>query len=412
MPELCDALVIGAGPAGLAAAACLRERGLHPVVVEKANAVGAVWRRHYDRLHLHTDRRNSALPGLPMPKAYGRYPSRLDVIDYLERYTAQFALLPQFGANIETVRREGQFWRARAGDRDFRARAVVIATGWADFPFSPSWPGLETFAGAVFHSSAYRNPGRFRGQRILIVGFGNSGGEIALDLAEAGVDVAISVRGPVAVLPRELFGVPILTWAIAQQRLPARIADAINAPAIRLATGSIEKLGLKRPEKGPRRMVEEDGRIPLLDIGTLAMIRAGRIAVRPDIKAVSPETVAFGDGRIEPYDTIILATGFQARPPRAAAGRQRRSERNRADRSSAGGEPQSRGSTSAARSPRPRVNCERSGSRPAGSRTPSQRTVRPLRDEARRRTNLLASRAHGMFPPPLSVCFPPPNRAR
>jgi cation diffusion facilitator CzcD-associated flavoprotein CzcO len=311
MPELCDALVIGAGPAGLAAASCLRERGLHPVVVEKANAVGAVWRRHYERLHLHTDRRNSALPGLPMPKAYGRYPSRLDVVEYLERYNAQFAVQPRLGANIETVRREGKFWRARAGDRDFRAPAVVIATGWADFPHLPSWPGLETFGGAVLHSSAYRNPERFHGQRVLVVGFGNSGGEIALDLAEAHVDVAISVRGPVSILPRELLGVPILTWAIAQQRLPARIADALNAPAIRLAMGSIEKLGLKRPTKGPRRMVEEEGRVPLLDVGTLAMIRAGRIAVRPDIQSLSLQTVAFADGRVEPFDAILLATGFR-----------------------------------------------------------------------------------------------------
>jgi cation diffusion facilitator CzcD-associated flavoprotein CzcO len=311
MPELFDALVIGAGPAGLAAAASLRERGLDAAILEKDDSVGAVWRRHYDRLHLHTDRRHSELPGLPMPKAYGRYPSRLDVIDYLERYATRFALQPSFGTQVRSLYRFGSLWRAEAGDRTFDAPAVVVATGSADFPYLPSWPGLETFGGEVLHSSAYRIPERFHGQRVLVVGFGNSGGEIALDLAEADVDVAISVRGPVSVLPRELLGIPILTWAIAQQRLPTRVVDTLNAPLLRLAVGSIEKLGLKRPAKGPRRMVEEDGRIPLLDIGALAMIRAGRIAVRPDIEAISAETVAFADGRVEPFDTIILATGFR-----------------------------------------------------------------------------------------------------
>ena len=311
MPEICDALVIGAGPAGLAAAACVGERGLDAVILEKADSVGAVWRRHYDRLHLHSDRRNSALPGLPMPKAFGRYPSRLDVIDYLERYAARFALQPTFGTDVRSIRRAGGLWRAEAGDKTFSAPAVVVATGWAAFPFLPGWPGVETFGGEILHSSAYRNPDRFHGLRVLVVGFGNSGGEIALDLAEADIEVAISVRGPVSILPRELLGIPILSWAIAQQRLPARVADALNAPVMRLAIGSIEKLGLKRAEKGPRRMVEEDGRIPLLDVGALAMIRAGRIGVRPDISAVSPETVAFADGRAEPFDAIILATGFR-----------------------------------------------------------------------------------------------------
>ncbi len=312
MPEVCDALVIGAGPAGLAVAACLGAQGLGAVVVEKAHAVGAVWRRHYDRLHLHTHRFHSALPGLPMPRAYGRYPSRLDVIAYLERYAARFGIEPQFGVNVRTIRRDkGAQWLADAGDRSFRAPAVIVATGWADFPYSPSWPGLEAFGGDVLHSRAYRNPGPFRGKRVLVVGFGNSGGEIALDLAEAGVDVALSVRGPVSILPRDLLGLPILSYAIAERGLPTGLVDRLNAPLIRWAIGPIEPLGLKPAAKGPRRMIEEDGRIPLLDVGTVAMIRAGRIAVRPDLAAISERSVAFVDGRREPFDAIILATGYR-----------------------------------------------------------------------------------------------------
>ena len=116
MGNSCDAIIIGAGPAGLAAAAALRARGLNAVILEKSDAVGAVWRRHYDRLHLHTDRARSGLPGLPMPKAYGRYPSRAQVVEYLERYTAKFDLKPVFNAAVRAVRREGPGWRAEAGE--------------------------------------------------------------------------------------------------------------------------------------------------------------------------------------------------------------------------------------------------------------------------------------------------------
>jgi cation diffusion facilitator CzcD-associated flavoprotein CzcO len=170
---------------------------------------------------------------------------------------------------------------------------------------------MESFGGEILHSSAYRNPKRYAGKRVLVVGFGNSGGEIALDLAESKVDVTLAVRGPVRILPRDLLGVPILTWAIAQSHLPARVADFINAPAIRLAVGSIESLGLKRAAKGPRQMVEEDGRVPLLDVGTVAKIRSGAIKVRGDIDLLTSDGVVFKDTGQENFDVIVLATGFR-----------------------------------------------------------------------------------------------------
>jgi Flavin-binding monooxygenase-like len=148
-------------------------------------------------------------------------------------------------------------------------------------------------------------------KRVLVVGFGNSGGEIALDLAEARVDVTLSVRSPVNILPRDLLGVPILVWAIAQQRLPARLVDAVNAPVLRLAVGSIEVLGLTRAAKGPRQMIEENGRVPLLDVGTVALIRAGRIKVQGDIASSGPTTVTFARSSREPFDAVILATRFR-----------------------------------------------------------------------------------------------------
>ena len=311
MAEDLDAIIIGAGPAGLAAAAALEARGLNAVILEKSDAVGSVWRRHYDRLHLHTDRGHSGLPGLAMPSVYGRYPSRAQVVEYLENYAAKFDLKPAFNTQVRAVRREGRGWRAETGETSRSAPIVVVATGYANSPFAPKWPGMETFDGPILHSSLYRNPAPFAGKRVLVVGFGNSGGEIALDLAEAGVEVALSVRGPVNIVPRELYGVPILTFAIAERRLPARVADFISATSIRLAVGSLEKLGLTRSPKGPRRAIEEDGRVPLIDIGTVAQIRAGRIKVKGGIASLTPKGVVFARSPPEDFGAIILATGFR-----------------------------------------------------------------------------------------------------
>jgi cation diffusion facilitator CzcD-associated flavoprotein CzcO len=306
-----DAIIIGAGPAGLACTATMRGAGLTVTVLEKADSVGSAWRRHYDRLHLHTDRNHSALPGMGMPRAYPAYPSRRQVIEYLENYAARFDIRPVFGTEVLCLRRDGAQWRADIERGPVTAPIAVVATGIASAPYRPSWPGSEAYRGAIVHSSDYRNPAPYLGKRVLVVGMGNSGGEIALDLAEAGVNVALAVRGPVQVLPRDLLGLPILTWAILYQHLPARLVDTINAPILRLALGSFEKLGLRRAAKGPRQMIDEDGRVPMIDVGTLSKIRDGSIKVCGGIDRLTSEGVVFDDGKNESFDAIVLATGFR-----------------------------------------------------------------------------------------------------
>lgn len=306
-----EAIIVGAGPAGLASAMAMRPAGLEVAVFEKADSVGAVWRRHYDRLHLHTDRKHSGLPGMEMPPTYPAYPSRLQVVEYLESYAARFDIRPVFNTAVSSIRREGVQWCAHTAQGPVCAPVAVVATGIADAPYRPSWPGSEAYRNPVIHSSEYRNPEAFAGKRVLVVGFGNSGGEIALDLANAGVDVALAVRGPVQVLPRDLLGFPILTWALLYRPLPARLVDFINAPILRLAVGSIEKLGLRRAAKGPRQMVDEGGRVPLIDIGTLDKIRDGSIKIRGGIDRLTPDGVVFADATREEFGAIILATGFR-----------------------------------------------------------------------------------------------------
>jgi cation diffusion facilitator CzcD-associated flavoprotein CzcO len=306
-----DAIIVGAGPAGLACAASMGALGLNATVLEKANAVGSVWRRHYDRLHLHTDRRHSGLPGMAMPRTYPTYPSRAQVVEYLEDYATHFRIQPAFNTTVRKIERDGSQWIVDTDQTTQSAPVVVIATGWADFPYRPSWSGSDTFRGNCIHSSDYRNTAPYIEKRVLVVGFGNSGGEIALDLANAHIDTTLAVRGAVQILPRDLLGIPILAWAIAQKGLPTGIVDFINAPVIRLAVGPIERFGLRRASKGPRRMIEEDGRVPLLDIGTLAKIRDGSIKVRGGIDRFTADGVVFSDQLAEKFDAVVLATGFR-----------------------------------------------------------------------------------------------------
>jgi cation diffusion facilitator CzcD-associated flavoprotein CzcO len=163
-----DAVIIGAGPAGLACAVTMRAAGLNVRVLEKADGVGAVWRRHYDRLHLHTDRNHSGLPGMAMPKAYPAYPSRAQVVDYLESYTAHFGIERVFQTTVSRIGRDGALWRVETSRNSIAAPIVVVATGIADAPYRPSWRGLETYSGALVHSSEYRNPEPHAGKGVLV----------------------------------------------------------------------------------------------------------------------------------------------------------------------------------------------------------------------------------------------------
>jgi cation diffusion facilitator CzcD-associated flavoprotein CzcO len=233
------------------------------------------------------------------------------MVDYLEGYAGRFDVRPAFNTTVSNVRREAAQWRAETANGLVSAAVMVVATGIADAPYRPAWPGSESYRGSIFHSSDYRNPSSCAGKRVLVVGFGNSGGEIALDLANAGIDVALAVRGPVQILPRDLLGFPIVSWAILYRQLPARFVDVINAPILRIAVGSIEKLGLRRAAKGPRQMVEQDGRVPLIDVGTLAKIRDGSIKIRGGIDRFTPDGVVFAGAAEDNFDAVILATGFR-----------------------------------------------------------------------------------------------------
>jgi cation diffusion facilitator CzcD-associated flavoprotein CzcO len=308
-----DTVVIGASAAGLATAAMLRARGIAPIVLEQHAHVGHAWRHHYDRLHLHTSKGLSHLPGLGFGRDVPRYATRDQVVRYLERYAAHHGIAPRFGTRVLRIRRAGDAWRTETTQGTFASANVVVATGFNQEPHVPSWPGQDAFNGKVLHSSAYRSGVAFRGERVLVVGFGNSGGEIAIDLHEQGAFPTLAVRSAVNVVPRDLFGIPILAIGIVMSKLPPRLADAVGGGLVRLVVGDLESIGLRRLPHGVQQQIREHGRIPLLDVGTIALARQGAIAIRPGIARFTPSGVAFTDGRAEDFDAVVLATGYRPR---------------------------------------------------------------------------------------------------
>jgi len=305
-----DAIIVGAGPAGLACAAMMREIDLAPLVLEKENAIAAPWRRHYECLHLHTERAFSALPGMAMPRRYPRFPSRLEVIEYLEAYAVRFDIRARYNVEVRAIRRSGASWAVDCGESILKAPVIAVAVGWASFPYQPACAGLEDYVGSIVHSSEYRNAAPYAGKKTLVVGYGNSGGEIALDLARSGVDATLSVRGPIQIMPRTILGIPTATLALIQRKIPLWVADLVNLPLIVATTGDLRRVGLQRSAKGPRQMAEE-GRIPVIDIGTLAKIREGQIKVRPGVAHFTRDGVVFQSSSEEKFDAVIFATGFR-----------------------------------------------------------------------------------------------------
>jgi cation diffusion facilitator CzcD-associated flavoprotein CzcO len=311
-----EVVVIGAGPAGLAVGACLRKQGLDFIILEKNHQVGSSWHRHYERLHLHTVKQLSALPYVPFPAGYPRYVPRNLMIEYLESYAATFNLKPRFGETVRSVRRSGSEWFIEATSSSTIGRHVVIASGLNTEPIVPSVPGIEKFTGKVIHSAAYVNAKPFVGQSVLVIGMGNTGAEIALDLCNGGARTTISIRHGVHVAPRDLFGIPIQIVAIfATQVLPMKANDALFPLILDMSLSYPAKYGIKRPNKGILRQIAESGRIPVLDVGTMRKIAEGAIEIVPGIFSATEDGVVFKDGSKGKFDTIVFATGFRPNYP-------------------------------------------------------------------------------------------------
>ncbi|RUZ37673.1 NAD(P)/FAD-dependent oxidoreductase, partial [Mesorhizobium sp. M7A.F.Ca.US.003.02.1.1] len=245
------------------------------------------------------------------PRDYPRYVPRDLFVDYLDAYAQRFDLRPRFGETVRAITRRGRSWLVDTTTGPLHASNVVIASGNNAEPLMPGFAGADTFKGRKLHSADYRNAMPFAGQPVLIVGMGNTGAEIALDLVEGGARPTISVRGGVHIVPRELLGVPIQMIGMAARLMPQRINDALFPIILDLALGRLEKYGLKRPKQGMLQQISEASRIPTIDIGTVSKIREGAIKIVPDIAEITEQGARFADGRHGEFDAIIFATGFR-----------------------------------------------------------------------------------------------------
>ncbi|MEU9401507.1 NAD(P)/FAD-dependent oxidoreductase [Streptomyces sp. SID4985] len=305
--------VIGAGPGGLAVAHALRARGVRAVILEKADRVGASWRRHYDRLRLHTTRRLSALPGLAIPRAFGRWVSRDDVVRYLEKYAEHHELEIVTGVEVFRVEPapDGAGWLLHAsGGRELTGSAVVVATGFNHTPRLPDWPGLEDWDGEFLHASAYRNARPFADRDVLVVGVGNTGAEIAVDLVEGGAArVRLAVRTAPHIVRRSTAGWSAQYTGILVRRLPVRLVDRLARPMARVSTPDLAEHGLPRPESGLYSRVRE-GAIPVQDVGLIDAVRKGKVEIVAAVEGFEDGKVSLADGTRVAPDAVIAATGY------------------------------------------------------------------------------------------------------
>ncbi|MHA4809494.1 flavin-containing monooxygenase [Flavitalea flava] len=304
-------LIIGASISGLAAAACLQRQGIEFIIIEKSVQVGTPWRNHYDRLHLHTPKRRSHLPFKKFGKTISRYPTRQQVVEYLEDYQKEFKISPVFNTEALSVKQENGCWITSTTNGIFQSNYLIMATGPFGKPRPIRFKGMETFPGKILHSYDYKTGKEFKGQKVLVVGFGNSAGEIAIDLYEQGAIPAMAVRSPVNVIPRDILGVPVLELSLLMSHLPPHIADAINAPLIGWLMGDLTKLGLKKMPYGPLEQISRDGKAPVLDIGTIRHIREGHIRIVGDIDYIEGAAIHFKEEQdIKNFDAIVAGIGY------------------------------------------------------------------------------------------------------
>lgn len=306
-----DVLIVGAGPAGLAAAACLRRRGIDPLILDRGEQAGDSWRARYERLHLHTPRIQSALPGLRMPRRFGRWVAKDDMAEYLRVYARRHDLRPRFGTDVRRLERADEGWTVLTDGEPLTARHVVVATGYSHSPVPPHWPGQEDFEGAVLHASEYRRAAPYARRRVLVVGAGNTGAEIAADLAERGADdVRLSVRTPPNIIPRQLGPIPTTLLAVSMDYLPARLVDPVNTLLQRTVIGDLTRYGMPRAHAGVVAQARATGVTPTIDVGLVAALRAGRVAPVAALERFDGQNAVLADGSSFPVDAVIAATGF------------------------------------------------------------------------------------------------------
>ncbi|KAI3459594.1 hypothetical protein Pfo_016257 [Paulownia fortunei] len=317
-------VIVGAGPSGLAVGAGLKQQGVPFVILERANCIASLWQnRTYDRLKLHLPKQFCELPYIPFPENFPEYPTKHQFIDYLESYAKQFEIDPRFNESVQSAKYDETcgLWRVKTvacnnPTVEYICRWLVVASGENAEKVVPEFEGLHEFDGNVIHACDYISGEAYRGKRVLVVGCGNSGMELSLDLCHHNAIPSMVVRSSVHVLPREIFGKSTFELGVTLMKwMPLWLVDKILLAAARLLLGNIEKYGLKRPSMGPLQLKNTEGKTPVLDIGTLSKIRSGDIKIVPGIKKFFHGGVELVNGEVLEIDSVILATGYSSNVP-------------------------------------------------------------------------------------------------
>ena len=301
--------IIGAGPSGLAAARALDRAGIPFVGFEAASDVGGLWdienprSTMYESAHLISSRTTTQFTELPMASS-ADYPGHRELRQYFRQYADTFGLREKFRFDtpVASVVREAEGWSVDGERFD----GVVLANGTLAEPSVPSFPG--TFTGELIHSSEYKSASIFAGKRVLIVGAGNSGCDIAVDAVHHAASVDLSVRRGYYFVPRYLFGRPSDT--LNQGRpLPARLKQAIDSRVLRAFTGDPVRFGFPKPDY---RIYESH---PIVNTLVLGHLGQGDLRVMPGPERFDGSTVHFTDGTAAEYDLVVLATGYTLNYP-------------------------------------------------------------------------------------------------
>ncbi|KAF8050855.1 hypothetical protein N665_1862s0010 [Sinapis alba] len=309
-----QALIIGAGPAGLATSACLNRLNIPNIVVEREECSASLWkRRSYDCLKLHLAKQYCQLPHMPFPPNTPTFVPKAGFISYLDEYATRFNVSPRYNRNVKSACFEDGRWIVEvenAAEREvYSAEYMVVATGENSEGVIPEIPGLvESFEGEYLHSREYKNGEKFAGKHVLVVGSGNSGMEIAYDLSKWNTKVSLVVHSPVHVLTREI--VRIGMWLL--KFFPVKLVDRWCLLLAKLKFGDTSRYGLMRPDKGPFMNKLVTGRSPTIDVGCLREIKAGKIMVVQAIKRIEEKRVVFLDGNTKTVDSIVFATGYKS----------------------------------------------------------------------------------------------------
>jgi len=301
-----DVVVVGAGPAGLATSYELKRHGIGHAVLERGSEVGTTWATLYDSLVLHTGRHMSQLPGMRIPRSVPLFPPREAFLRYLRDYARQFELPIRTRVEVSGAGRRGRHWVLATSGGEVEAKVLVMATGIVSCPIVPAFEGRDVYRGTLLHSAEYHRPTDAPGKNVLVVGVGNSGGEIASELAASGRAVDVAVRSGANVEPLTLAGIPIQYLSNIVLKFPRPVQDVI--------TGAVRQIGEWR--RGPSPLPPGNGRpldvIPLIGFHLVDAINAGKVRVRPGVARLTEDGAVFSDGTAGTYDTIVLATGFAA----------------------------------------------------------------------------------------------------